>query len=56
MGASMPDINKVKDSLKQCFKMSNLGAYYFYLKIEVVYNYPYYTLKLSQTIYLKKVL
>ena len=43
----MPDINKVKDSLKQRFKMFNLGAYYFYLKIEVVCNCPHYTLKLS---------
>jgi hypothetical protein len=47
MGAFMPDINKVKNSLKQCFKMFNLGTYYFYLKMKVVYNCLYYTFKLS---------
>jgi hypothetical protein len=55
-GASIPDINKVKNSLKQRFKMFNLSAYHFYLRIKVVYNYPHHTLKLSQTAYLKKVL
>jgi hypothetical protein len=38
--ASKPDINKIKDSLKQRFKISDLGAYYFYLRIEVIYNRP----------------
>jgi Reverse transcriptase (RNA-dependent DNA polymerase) len=55
-GASMPDINKVKDSLKQRFKMSDLGACHFYLGMEVVRNRPHRTLKLSQTAYLEKVL
>jgi hypothetical protein len=38
--ASKPDIDKIKDSLKQRFKMSNLGVYYFYLKIEVIRDRP----------------
>ena len=34
--ASKPDINKIKDSLKERFKILDLGAYYFYLRIEVI--------------------
>ena len=39
--ASKLDINKVKDSLKEWFKMLDLNTYYFYLKMEVTYNQPY---------------
>jgi hypothetical protein len=46
-GASKPDIDKIKDSLKQRFKMSNLGAYHFYLGMEVIYDRPRHTLRLS---------
>ena len=34
------NINKIKNSLKQRFKMFNLGAYYFYLRIEVIRDRP----------------
>jgi hypothetical protein len=44
--ASKPDINKIKDSLKQRFKMSNLGACYFYLRMEVIRDRPRRTLRL----------
>jgi hypothetical protein len=54
--ASKLDINKIKNSLKKRFKMSDLGAYYFYLRIEVIYDRPYYILRLLQTTYLCKVL
>jgi hypothetical protein len=36
--------------------MSDLGAYYFYLRIEVIRDRPRRTLRLSQTAYLYKVL
>ena len=56
ISASKPDINKIKDSLKQRFKMSNLGACHFYLRIEVIRDRPRRTLRLSQTAYLHKIL
>jgi hypothetical protein len=55
-GASKPDIDKIKDSLKQRFKMSDLGACHFYLGMEVIRDRPRCTLRLSQTAYLRKVL
>jgi hypothetical protein len=55
-GASKPDIDKIKDSLKQRFKMSDLGACHFYLGMEVIRDRPRRTLRLSQTAYLRKVL
>jgi hypothetical protein len=45
--ASKPDINKIKDSLKERFKILDLGAYYFYLGIEVIHDRPRRTLRLS---------
>jgi hypothetical protein len=39
-GASKLDINKIKNSLKKRFKILDLGAYYFYLRIEVIHDYP----------------
>jgi hypothetical protein len=45
--ASKPDIDKIKDSLKERFKILDLGAYHFYLKIEVIHDRPRYTLRLS---------
>jgi hypothetical protein len=54
--ASKPDINKIKDSLKERFKMLDLGACHFYLGIEVIRDRPRRTLRLSQTAYLRKVL
>jgi hypothetical protein len=44
ISAFKPDINKIKNSLKQRFKMSDLGACYFYLRIEVICDRPQYTL------------
>jgi hypothetical protein len=38
--ASKLDINKIKNSLKKRFKILDLGAYYFYLRIEVIHDYP----------------
>ena len=38
--ASKLNIDKIKDSLKQRFKISDLGAYYFYLRIEVIRDRP----------------
>jgi Reverse transcriptase (RNA-dependent DNA polymerase) len=55
-GASKPDIDKIKDSLKQRFKMSDLGACHFYLGMEVIRDRPRRTLRLSQTAYLRKIL
>jgi Reverse transcriptase (RNA-dependent DNA polymerase) len=55
-GASKPDIDKIKDNLKQRFKISNLGACHFYLGMEVIRDRPRRTLRLSQTAYLRKVL
>jgi Reverse transcriptase (RNA-dependent DNA polymerase) len=55
-GASKPDIDKVKDSLKERFKMSDLGACHFYLGMEVTRDRPRRTLRLSQTAYLRKIL
>jgi hypothetical protein len=55
-GASKPDIDKIKDSLKERFKMSDLGACHFYLGMEVIRDRPRRTLRLSQTAYLRKVL
>ena len=36
--------------------MSDLGVYHFYLRIEVIRDRPRRTLRLSQTVYLRKVL
>jgi hypothetical protein len=55
-GAFKLDINKIKDSLKERFKMSDLGACHFYLGMEVIRDRPRRTLRLSQTAYLRKVL
>jgi hypothetical protein len=46
-GVSKLDINKVKENLKQRFKISDLGACHFYLEIEVICDRPHRTLKLS---------
>jgi hypothetical protein len=45
--ASKLDINKIKNSLKKRFKMLDLGAYYFYLRIEVIRDRPRRILRLS---------
>jgi hypothetical protein len=46
IGASKSDINRIKAALSKWFKISNLGAYYFYLEIEVIRNRPQRTLRL----------
>jgi hypothetical protein len=55
-GVSKPDINKIKASLSERFKMSDLRAYHFYLGMEVIRNRPRRTLRLSQKAYIEKVL
>jgi hypothetical protein len=56
IGASKPDINKIKAALSKRFKMLDLGACYFYLGIEVICDRPRRTLRLSQKAYIEKVL
>jgi len=55
-GALKPDINALKDKLKERFKMSDLGACHFYLGMEVIRDRPRRTLRLSQEAYLRKAL
>lgn len=55
-GASKPDIDKIKASLSERFKMSDLGACHFYLGMEVIRDRPRRTLRLSQKAYIEKVL
>jgi hypothetical protein len=53
---SKTNINTLKNALSDYFKILNLGAYYFYLGIEVIRDRSYRTLRLSQETYLRKVL
>jgi hypothetical protein len=55
-GASKPDINRIKAALSKWFKISDLGACYFYLGMEVIRDRPRRTLWLSQKAYIEKVL
>jgi hypothetical protein len=45
----------MKNALSDHFKISNLGACYFYLGIEVIRNCPCKTLRLSQEAYFRKI-
>jgi hypothetical protein len=42
--ASKADIDRIKAALSERFKMSDLGAYHFYLGIEVIRDRPRRTL------------
>lgn len=54
--ASMSDIKALKLKLSERFKMSDLGPCHFYLGIEVIRDRRNHTIRLSQTVYLEKVL
>jgi hypothetical protein len=55
-GDSKTNIQAIKDSLSQRFHMTNLGAWHFYLGMEVIRDRPRRTLRLSQEAYLRRVL
>ena len=55
-GDSRTDIDALKAFLSKQFKISNLGAYHFYLGMEVTRDRPRRILRLSQKAYLEKVL
>jgi hypothetical protein len=46
-GASKLDINRIKAALSEWFKILDLRACYFYLRIEVIRDRPRWTLRLS---------
>jgi hypothetical protein len=53
---SKTNINTLKNTLSDYFKILDLGACYFYLGIEVIRDRPRKTLRLSQEAYFRKVL
>jgi hypothetical protein len=55
-GDSKININILKNVLSDYFKILDLGAYYFYLGIEIIRGRPCKTLWLSQETYFRKIL
>jgi hypothetical protein len=55
-GNSKTNINILKNTLSNYFKILDLGACYFYLGIEIIRDRPYRTLRFSQEAYLYKML
>jgi hypothetical protein len=55
-GDSKTNISALKNTLSDYFKILDLGAYYFYLGIKIIYDRPYRTLRLSQEAYFYKIL
>jgi hypothetical protein len=53
---SKTNISTLKHTLSDNFKILDLGAYYFYLNIEIIYDRPYRTLRFFQEAYFCKVL
>jgi hypothetical protein len=53
---SKTNIITLKNILSDYFKILDLGACYFYLGIEIIYNRPCRILRFSQETYLRKVL
>jgi hypothetical protein len=53
---SKTNINTLKNALSDYFKILDLGVCYFYLNIEIIYDRPCRTLRLSQETYFYKVL
>jgi hypothetical protein len=54
-GDSKTNISTLKNALSDYFKILDLGACYFYLNMEIIYNCPRRTLRLSQETYFHKV-
>jgi hypothetical protein len=55
-GDSKTNINILKNTLSDYFKILDLSIYYLYLGIEIIYNRPRRTLRFSQEAYLRKIL
>jgi hypothetical protein len=53
---SKTNINTLKNALSDYFKILDLGACYFYLSIEIIYDRSRKTLRLSQETYFRKIL
>jgi hypothetical protein len=46
-GDSKTNISTLKNTLSNYFKILDLGVYYFYLGIEIIYNHPCRIFRLS---------